>query len=309
MVDKKNTVIIITGPTASGKTSLSLLLAKHFHTDIISADSRQCYKELNIGVAKPTEQELASVPHYFINSHSIAEEVNAVTFERYALSAVQEIFQHTNIAVMVGGTGLYIIAFCEGLDDIPAIPPGVRKRIIEQYENYGLAFLQEELQQKDPAFWLKAEQQNPQRLMRALEVLYATGKSITEFRKNETAERDFNMIKIGLKLSREELYRNINHRVDVMMQAGLLDEVKSLLPYRNYNALQTVGYKELFDYLDGKNSLDEAVEEIKKNTRHYAKRQMTWFKKDKEINWFNAGDYKGMKHYIKNMLDKVNNKK
>lgn len=309
MIAKTNTVIIITGPTASGKTSLALHLAEHFHTDIISADSRQCYQELNIGVAKPTEEELASVPHYFINSHSVTEDVNAVTFERYALSAVHEIFELKNMAVMVGGTGLYIKAFCEGLDDIPAIPSDVRKRVIEQYENYGLAFLQEELQQKDPDFWLKAEQQNPQRLMRALEVLYATGKSITEFRKNETAERDFNIIKIGLELSREELYRNINDRVDVMMQAGLLDEVKSLLPYRDYNALQTVGYKELFDYLDGKISLDEAIEEIKKNTRHYAKRQMTWFKKDNEINWFNASDYKKMRHHIKNMLGGVNNKK
>lgn len=302
MTKKTNTVIIITGPTASGKTSLSLQLAKQFHTSIISADSRQCYKELNIGVAKPTQEELASVPHYFINSHSITEDVNAVTYERYALSVAHEIFQHENVAVMVGGTGLYIKAFCEGLDDMPAIPTAIRKKIIEEYETYGLAFLQNELQQKDPDFWLKAEQENPQRLMRALEVLRATGKSITEFQKNKTAKRDFNIIKIGLELSREELYRNINQRVDLMMQAGLLNEVETLLPYKNYNALQTVGYKELFDYLDGKINLDDAVEEIKKNTRHYAKRQMTWFKKDKEINWFKATGYTEIKEFLYNQL-------
>lgn len=305
MSRKTHTAIIITGPTASGKTALALQLAQQYHTNIISADSRQCFKELNIGVAKPTEEELALVKHYFINSHSVTEDVNAVTFEHYALSAVHEIFETNNVAIMVGGTGLYIKAFCEGLDDIPDIPMEIRNKVIEQYETYGLAFLQEELKQKDPVFWLKAEQQNPQRLMRALEVLYATGESITTFRKNKKAERDFNIIKIALQLSKEELHRNINHRVDVMMQQGLLDEVKSLITYKNYNALQTVGYKELFDYLEGKISLDEAVEKIKSNTRQYAKRQITWLKKDAEMSTMNANDYENTKHYIETELRRL----
>ncbi|MGN6616328.1 MAG: tRNA (adenosine(37)-N6)-dimethylallyltransferase MiaA [Ilyomonas sp.] len=305
MTVKENSVIIITGPTATGKTALSIQLAKELETSIISADSRQCYKELDIGVAKPTKEELAVVKHYFINSHSITEDVNAVTFEQYALSAVDEIFKENNVAVMVGGTGLYIQAFCEGLDEIPYIPQDIRREVIKQYETYGLAFLQEELKEKNPAFWMKAEQQNPQRLIRALEVLYATGRSITDFRKNKTTERDFNIIKIGLQLSKEELHSNINNRVDLMMQSGLLNEVKALLPYRNYNALQTVGYKELFSYFDGNITLNEAIEEIKKNTRQYAKRQITWFKKDAGITWFNPSDYYAIKSFVEERLKEI----
>jgi tRNA dimethylallyltransferase len=203
---------------------------------------------------------------------------------------------------MVGGTGLYIKAFGEGLDEIPPIPENIRKEVIQQYETYGLAFLQEELKEKDPTFWINAEQKNPQRLMRALEVLYATGRSIVDFRKNKPTERDFNIIKIGLQLSREELHSNINNRVDKMMQAGLLSEVKALLPYRNYNALQTVGYKELFNYLDGNITLNEAIEEIKKNTRQYAKRQITWFTKDAGISWFDPSDYLAIKSFGKGRI-------
>jgi tRNA dimethylallyltransferase len=280
------TVIIIAGPTAVGKTTVAVQLAEHFQTEIISADSRQCFKELNIGVARPSPEELHQVPHHFIASHSIREEVNAATFEQYALAKTNELFQKHDVVVMVGGTGLYIKAFCEGLDTIPAIDPAVRENIIDSYEEKGLIWLQQQVQQKDPAFYASGEIQNPQRMMRALEVIASTGQSILSFRKNEKTERPFNIIKIGLELPKEELHRNIHSRVDTMMEAGLLEEVKQLAEYKNLNALQTVGYKELFDYPDGQLSLSEAIERIKINTRQYAKRQMTWFKKDAEIKWF-----------------------
>jgi len=280
-----NTVIIISGPTAVGKTSVAIDLAKHFQTDIISADSRQCYKEMKIGVGRPSEKELVEVKHYFIASHSVTDDLNAGSFEKYALAAADEIFQKNNVAVMVGGTGLYIKAFCEGIDPMPVVPDEVRKQVTDGYEQKGLIWLQKELQQKDPAFWEVAEQQNPQRLMRALEVLYATGQSIMVYRTAKKTERPFRVIKIGLELQKEELHDRIHLRVDKMMEDGLGGEVKTLIPYRSHNALQTVGYKEIFDHLDGRFSLEEAVNHIKTNTRQYAKRQMTWFKKDKEIQW------------------------
>ncbi|MES2372786.1 MAG: tRNA (adenosine(37)-N6)-dimethylallyltransferase MiaA [Bacteroidota bacterium] len=280
-----NTVIIISGPTAVGKTSFAIQLAQHFKTEIISADSRQCYKEMKIGVARPSEEELAAVKHYFIASHSVKEDLNAGSFEKYALTAADEIFQKNKIAVMVGGTGLYIKAFCEGIDPMPVVPDEVRKQVIDGYEQKGLIWLQKELQQKDPAFWEVAEQQNPQRLMRALEVLYATGQSIMVYRTAKKTERPFKIIKIGLELPKEELHARIHQRADQMMEDGLLEEVKSLVPYRSHNALQTVGYREMFDHLDGKTSLEETLAQIKTNTRQYAKRQMTWFKKDGEIDW------------------------
>jgi len=283
---QNKTVVIVCGPTAIGKTGLAIQLAEHFKTKIISADSRQCYQELTIGVAKPLNEELRQVQHYFINSHSIHEDVNAAIFEQYALDAVQQIFHQSNIAIMVGGTGLYIKAFCEGLDNIPNIPTTIRNAIQQQYDANGLAWLQEQVQLKNPEFWQTAEQQNPHRLIRALEVIEATGQTINSFRKGEKAQRNFNIIKIGLELSRDVLYERINHRVDIMLQDGLLEEVKNLIPHKHLNALQTVGYKELFAYLQHECTLEAAVEELKKNTRHYAKRQMTWFKKDSIIQWF-----------------------
>ncbi len=282
----KNTVIIVCGPTAVGKTSFAIELARALQTDIISSDSRQCYSELNIGVAKPTIAALQSIHHHFINSHSITDEVNAAVYEQYALKAALTIFLSNNVAVMVGGTGLYIKAFCQGLDNIPTIDPAIRKQIAENYAQFGLEYLQHELSAKDPEFWAFAEQQNPQRLMRALEVLRSTGQSITYFRNGVQAERPFNIIKIGLELPREQLYQRINERVDVMIQQGLVDEVKLLQSKQHLNALQTVGYSEIFDFLKGKIDLNEAIANIKTNTRHYAKRQMTWFKKDPGIHWF-----------------------
>lgn len=297
VVDKK-TVIIICGPTAVGKTSVAISLAKHFETEIISADSRQCFKELNIGVAKPSEEELMEVPHHFISSHSIQDEITAATFEQYALQKVNELFNKYDLVVMVGGTGLYIKAFCEGLDMIPEIDPAIRQKIVSSYEENGIAWLQGQLQEKDPLFSKEGEMLNPQRMMRALEVVESTGQSILSYRKKEKQKRDFNIIKIGLELPKEKLYANINNRVDVMMKKGLLEEVKGLVPFKQLNALQTVGYTELFDHIEEKVSLEKAIEGIKTNTRHYAKRQMTWFKKDMEIQWFSPSHLEKIKGII-----------
>jgi tRNA dimethylallyltransferase len=261
-------------------------LAQHFQTEIISADSRQCFKELNIGVARPSPEELQQVKHHFIASHSIQEEVNAAVFEQYALERMQKLFEKQDRVVMVGGTGLYIKAFCEGLDKIPAVDAKIREQIIANYEKAGLSWLQQELQQKDPAYCSAGEMKNPQRMMRALEVVASTGRSILSFHKKGKGKRDFNIIKIGLELSKEDLHRNIHTRVDKMMEAGLAAEVRQLLPFKDRNALRTVGYAEIFDYLDKKISLPGAVESIKVNTRQYAKRQMTWFRKDKSTQWF-----------------------
>ena len=297
-----DTVVVIAGPTAVGKTEVAIKLAQHFGTQIISADSRQCYQELNIGVAKPAPAQLAAVQHYFIDSHSIHQNVNAATFEQYALQSAEEIFKQNKMTVMVGGTGLYIKAFCEGLDSIPAIPDAVRNNIINQYNEQGIQFLQNELRQKDVAYWQQAEQQNPQRLMRALEVLEATGKSILFYQNKATVKRPFNIIKICLQLPRETLYERINLRVDEMMKEDLLKEVKNLLPYQNLNALQTVGYKELFDFLNGKTSLPTAVDLIKQNTRHYAKRQQTWFKKDDQMKPFAPDEWDEILNYVKDKI-------
>jgi tRNA dimethylallyltransferase len=281
------TVLVIAGPTAIGKTAFAIEIAKRYRTEIISADSRQCYREMKIGVARPTEEELSKVPHHFIANASVTEEINAGSFEQYALSTVNTLFQKNDLVVMVGGTGLYIQSFCQGIDPMPVIPEGIRKAIIVDYQKKGLIWLQKELEQKDPAFWTVAEKQNPQRLMRALEVLQATGNSIMKFRTSLKKIRPFRIHKIGLQIPREILHERIHKRVDQMMDAGLLEEVRSLLPYRSLSALQTVGYRELFDHLDGKISLDEAIAQIKTHTRHYAKRQLTWFSRDPEIHWIN----------------------
>jgi len=279
------TVIIITGPTASGKTAASIQLAKKLSTSIISADSRQCYKELNIGVARPSLEELQVIPHYFIASHSIKEEVTAAGFEDYALNKAADLFKEHDEVVMVGGTGLYIKAFCEGLDQVPEVPATVREEIINSYKEKGLNWLQEKIKIKDPAFYAEGEIQNPQRMMRALEVVQSTGQSILSFRKGKKTERPFVIKKIGIEISKEDLHRNIDKRVDQMIENGLVEEAINSLPFRHLNALQTVGYTELFDHFDGKISLDQAIAEIKTHTRQYAKRQLTWFKKDEGIKW------------------------
>lgn len=287
---KNKTCLVIVGPTAVGKTSAAVDAALQFNTQIISADSRQCYKELNIGVAKPSPQQLQQVQHWFINSHSIHDDVNAKVFEAYSLEKVNNIFKQNDVAVMVGGTGLYIKAFCEGMDEIPATDPATRNEITAGFQNKGLEWLQQEVQKNDPLYFSRGETRNPQRLIRALEVKLSTGRSIIEFQSYKKQERDFTIIKAGLELPKAQLHENINSRVDDMMKNGLADEVKSLSAYKGLNALQTVGYKELFDHLEGKISLEVAVEQIKNNTRQYAKRQMTWFKKDKEIEWFSSAN-------------------
>lgn len=279
------TCIVIVGPTAVGKTSLAIKTAQHFHTEIISADSRQCFKELNIGVAKPSAEELSLVKHHFISSHSIETDVNAAVFEQYALEKINEIFRNQEVAVLVGGTGLYVKAFCQGIDEVPVIDAAIREKIIAGYEAEGLDWLQKQVEKNDPVYYLNGEIKNPQRLMRALEVKLSTGRSIMLFQTQQKKKRDFNIIKIGLRLPKEQLNEHINNRVDAMMQRGLLDEVKRLVPYQKLNALQTVGYRELFGYLEGPLSLSDAMDMIKQNTRRYAKRQMTWFRKDTEINW------------------------
>lgn len=279
------TCIIVAGPTAVGKTAIALHLAQLFSTTIISSDSRQCYRELNIGVAKPEPEELESIHHDFINSHSIHESVNAADFEKYALTSVEKIFQKSYIAIMVGGTGLYIKAFCEGLDKIPEVPAAIRAQIIQDYQNNGIEWLTKMIQEKDALYSAQGNMQNPQRMMRALEIISFTGNSILSYQTHQKEKRDFKIIKIGLELPRPVLYERINFRVDKMIADGLIQEASTLQSYQHLNALQTVGYSELFDYFNGKISKEKAIEMIKQNTRHYAKRQMTWFKKDDSINW------------------------
>jgi tRNA dimethylallyltransferase len=280
------TVYIIVGPTAVGKTALAIQLANHFQTEIISADARQCYKELTIGVARPSLEELNQVPHHFIASHSITETVNAAVFENYALSITEKLFEQKDKIVMVGGTGLYIKAFCEGLDDIPAIDPSIRKNITQVYEANGLIWLQNQLIEKDPVYWAQAEQENPQRLMRALEVMEGLGQSILTFQCHQKKERPFKIQLIGLEMERALLYERINKRVEQMIVDGLENEVKTLLPQFSLNALQTVGYREWLTYFNQEQSKEQVIAAIQQNTRQYAKRQMTWFKKDPSVQWF-----------------------
>ena len=299
----KKTCIIIAGPTAVGKTKLAIQIAQHFSTSIISADSRQCYQELNIGVAKPSSEELKSVHHYFINSHSIHESVNAVDYERYALESASSIFKNNDVSVMVGGTGLYIKAFCEGMDNIPATPPEIRNHVIDHFNQKGMSWLAKELLEKDQEYSSKGEMQNPQRMMRALEVMLNTGNSILTYQKGAKSERDFNIIKIGLELPRQTLYELINTRVDMMIAEGLIEEAKQLIPFKNLNALQTVGYRELFDYFEGNIEKQHAIELIKQNTRHYAKRQLTWFKRDEDMHWFQP-QFEPVLHHILETLNR-----
>lgn len=273
------TVIAICGPTASGKTALAVELAKKYNTGILSADSRQCYRELNIGVAKPSASELEAVPHYFINSHSVKDPVNAASFEQYGLEIADKVFAGNDFLILAGGTGLYVKAFLEGLDDIPPVREDIVLSVREDFKKNGPGWLKQRLTEEDPVFGQEGEMENPQRMMRALEVKRATGKSILSYYNKGKSVRNFNIKKIFLDLPRELLYKKIDLRVDTMMTAGLLTEAKLFYPYRHLNALQTVGYTELFDYMDDRITLETAVELIKRNTRHYAKRQMTWFKK------------------------------
>ena len=295
---KSKNVIAVVGPTAVGKTSCGIRLAEHFQTEILSADSRQCYRELNIGVARPSDEELQQVPHHFIASHSIHEDLTAADYETYALNSSAQLFQEKNQLILVGGTGLYIKAFASGLDPIPEVAPAIRQQVIGLYAEKGIHGLQAELIRLDPEFAQEGEMQNPQRMMRALEVMITTGMSIVAYRSGSDKTRPFGIRWVGLELPRGELIRRIDERVETMMQNGLLQEVQALYAHRTLNALQTVGYRELFDHLSGRCSLDEAVERIKISTRQYAKRQLTWFRKVPDMHWFHPSDETGILKFL-----------
>jgi tRNA dimethylallyltransferase len=291
-------LIVIAGPTAIGKTQLAVDLATRFDCEILSADSRQFFTELEIGTAKPTAEQLNAVKHYFINSSNITTEYNVGKYEIEVLDLLKNIFAHKNLAIMVGGSGLYINAVCNGFDKLPEANSEIRKRIESIYEQNGLEALQKLLLQTDKEYYNQVDLSNFQRISRALEVCWSTNKKYSELRTGISKQRNFKIIKIGLDIKRELLYKRINLRVDEMIKAGLLDEVKSLTKYQSLNALQTVGYKELFDYLNNKLNLEEAIELIKKNTRNYAKRQLTWFRKDKKIQWFESNQINEIESFI-----------
>ena len=282
------TLIVIAGPTASGKTAEAIKLAKKLNTVILSADSRQFYKEMRIGTAVPSPQELREVKHYFIQHISILNDYDVADYERDALKLLDKLFKEHDQVVMAGGSGLFIDAVCKGIDPMPDIKPEIRQRVTELFEKEGLKGLQDEVKRLDPEYWAVVDWKNPRRLQRALEVCYQTGQTFTSFRQRKPVQRPFNIVKYALFREKHDLYNRINQRVEIMLAEGLVDEARSLLPYRRRNALNTVGYKELFDYFDGKCSLMEAIEQIKLNTRHYAKRQMTWLRKDNDYEWVNA---------------------
>ena len=298
-----NTLICVCGPTAVGKTAMAIAIAQHFRCEIISFDSRQFYRELSIGTAVPSANELAAAKHHFIHDRSIKNSVNAGSFEKEALAKLEELFTQNPIAVAVGGTGLYLRALLEGMDDLPPIPGEIRRAILADYERDGLSFLQDEVARLDPQYWLKVDQKNPQRLIRALELLRHSGKTMDTLQKAVKKLRPFKALKIGLNIERPDLYEGINKRVDVMFAAGLVEEVKSLQEYRHQNALQTVGYSELFSHFDGDLSLEEARNEIKKNSRRYAKRQLTWFRRDPEITWFSPQQEMAILEFLNSSLD------
>jgi tRNA dimethylallyltransferase len=283
---KKPLLVCIVGPTAIGKTNVAITLAQQFSTEIVSADSRQFFREMSIGTAKPSPEELAAAPHHFINSHSITQAFSVGNFEKEAISLLENLFKKHSIAFLVGGSGLYVQAITQGFDSLPKAPPELRAELNKQLTEKGIESLQKRLEALDPTYYNEVDIYNPQRIIRALEVCISTGQPFSAYRTHAANERPFEVLTIGLNTERSQLYDRINKRVDTMMEQGQLDEVETLLPYRELNALQTVGYQELFDYLEGKKSLEKAVEEIKQNTRRFAKRQLTWFRKNTETHWF-----------------------
>ncbi|MBB5619673.1 tRNA dimethylallyltransferase [Pedobacter cryoconitis] len=301
---KNKTLIVIAGPTAIGKTALAITLAQHFTTEIISADSRQFFKEMSIGTAKPHADELAAAKHHFIDSHSINTFFSTGDFEKQALGLLDEIFTRHDLAIMVGGSGLYLDAVTKGLDELPDTDMEIRSQLNQLFETEGLEPIKAKLEAADPEYYAKVDQANTQRLIRGLEFFLSTGKKVSSFLTNSKKERSFNIIKIGLNMERPLLYERINHRVDVMLEEGLLEEVKSLKDYRELNALKTVGYAELFDYLDGTITYDIAVDKIKQNTRRFAKRQLTWFRRDTQIHWFSPDQSAEVINFLEESIKK-----
>lgn len=295
-------VIAVCGPTASGKTSLAIDIAKHFQTEIISFDSRQFYKELKIGAAPPSPEELEQVPHHFIQHLHISEDYNAGQYERDAIKTLETLHQKHQIVVAVGGSGMYLKALEQGFDPLPSATENLRENLNNRFEKEGLAPLLKELKSVDPDYYDIVDKHNHIRIIRALEVIQGTGKPYSQQRKNEVKQRPFKVIKVGIDYPREALYDRINLRVDLMMEKGLLEEVKSLVPFKSYNALQTVGYREFFPYFDGEYDLSFAIQEVKKFSRRYAKRQMTWFRKDPKITWFNPHQEKEVISFLQDHL-------
>ena len=284
----QNTLIIIAGPTAVGKTAAAIQLAQHYNTVVLSADSRQFFREMSIGTAKPDADELAAAQHYFVNSHPVTQDFSVGDFEREALQLLAQLFKTHGYVVMAGGSGLYVDAVCNGFDDLPKPAEGVRERLNAQLTQYGIEYLQQKLKAADPEYYNQVDLNNPRRLVRALEVYETTGKPFSAYRVSAQSKRPFKVVKIGLNMPREMLYDRINLRVDKMIEQGLVDEVRGLLPYRHLNALSTVGYTELFNYFDGRHTLPEAIALIKQNTRRFAKRQLTWFKRSADTHWLDA---------------------
>lgn len=294
----KPIIIVVAGPTAVGKTALSIKLAKHFNCPIISADSRQFYKEMTIGTAKPSEEEMDCVPHYLINHISIHNTYNVGQFEKEAIHIIENLFTQNKYIILVGGSGLYINAILNGVDEFEEIPKEIRDVINNEYENKGISYLQEELKKIDETYYNQVDKLNPQRIIRAIEVYRHTGKPYSSFRKKEKKNRSFETINLLINTNREMLYQRINQRVDKMMDDGLLKETENLYPYKHLNALNTVGYKELFNYFDGNDTLENAIEQIKQNTRRYAKRQLTWFNNQGEFETFEPNDFEKIIAYI-----------
>lgn len=300
----KNLIVLI-GPTGVGKTELSLNLAERLNTSIVSADSRQLYADLKIGTASPTPNQLKRVPHHFVGILKLTDYYSAARYESEVLTLLDDLFKEKDNVILTGGSMLYIDAVCKGIDDIPTVDPETREILLERYNKEGLEQLCSELKLLDPEYYGIVDLKNPKRIIHALEICYMTGKTYTSFRTSQNKKRPFNIIKIGLKREREELYQRINQRVDVMMEEGLLDEVKTVYPYLHLNSLNTVGYKELFNYLDGEWELPFAIEKIKQNSRIYSRKQMTWFKRDQDIKWFHPEEEDAIYSYIKNRNKKT----